>query len=125
MFCNCRHVASDRCKVIVIHFSNGASIEAKNRTGAMVWDYAIESSDDALLTALVQVYKQTKGISEIGQHMFKGTVYILVLAFTLKLYVHTIACDNCSVTVRYRSQQRNKATIECRQITNASCNKNG
>ena len=37
-----------------------------------MWDYAIESSDDALLTALVQVYKQTKGISEKGQHMFKG-----------------------------------------------------
>lgn len=54
-------------------FSNGASIEAKNRTGAMVWDYAIENSDDELLTALVQVYKQTKGTSEKGQHMFKGT----------------------------------------------------
>ena len=51
--------------------SCGASIEAKNRVGVMVWDYAIESEDLRLLTALVNVYKEMKGGSEpfmfIGQ----------------------------------------------------------
>ena len=58
---------------LTICSSHGASIEAKNKTGAMVWDYAIESTDSELLKALVQVYKETKGISEKGRHLFKGT----------------------------------------------------
>ena len=84
----------------------------------MVWDYAIESSDDALLTALVQVYKQTKGISEKGQHMFKGMYRVQCsrCRFKSKNFHAIIRRHSTIAMLRYISIQRNKAMVECRRI---------
>jgi hypothetical protein len=54
-------------------FSHGASVEPTNRKGASVWDYAIDNSDNSLLTTLVKAYRDKKGIADEGQLTFEGT----------------------------------------------------
>ena len=54
-------------------FSRGASVEVTNRKGASVWDYAIDNSDNSLLTTLVKAYRMKKGMADKDQLTFEGT----------------------------------------------------
>ena len=53
-------------------FSHGASSEATNRKGASVWDYAIDNSDNSLITTLVKACKEKEAIADEAQLTFEG-----------------------------------------------------
>ena len=45
-----------------------------------MWDYAIDNSDNSLLTTLVKAYREKEGVADEDKLTFEGTCYVCGVA---------------------------------------------